>query len=247
MNSDNNLPKHIAIIMDGNGRWAKSKNLPRVEGHRTGAKSVRVVVEEARKLGIKYLTLFSFSTENWNRPKDEVSALMKLFKQYLDGELSQLLKNGVRLRAIGDLQRLPDFVRESLDRNQKETEHLDGLQLILALSYGGREEIVSAARKLATQAKAGLIDPNLINEELFSENLYSKDIPDPDLLIRTSAENRISNFLLWQLAYAEIVVSPVLWPDFRQAEFAACLEEYAKRERRFGLTSEQINKAKGSD
>lgn len=234
------LPRHVAIIMDGNGRWAQTRRLPRVEGHRSGAKVVHMVVEECRRLGIRHLTLFAFSTENWNRPGAEVSSLMSLFRQYLDSELDKLLKNDIRLRAIGDIKRLPDFVRESLTRNEERTRHLTGMELILAVSYGGREEIASSMRRLAEQVQAGSLQPSEINEEMISRNLYAPDVPDPDLLIRTSDESRISNFLLWQLAYSEIVVSPVLWPDFSKEEFVRCLNVFASRDRRFGLTGEQI-------
>lgn len=234
------VPKHVAIIMDGNGRWAKSRGLPRVEGHRIGAQSVRAVVEEARRQGVRYLTLFSFSTENWNRPKTEVSALMKLFAKYLESEFETLAKNGVRLRAIGDLDRLPGAVKVKLDKIVEKTAHLDGLDLILALSYGSRLEIVEAAKSLAGDVLAGKIDIKDIDEAALSSRLYAADVPDPDLLIRTSGENRISNFLLWQLAYSEIVVTQDYWPDFRAEQFRACLKDFAARERRFGKTSEQL-------
>ena len=235
-----NMPKHIAIIMDGNGRWAKSRFLPRVEGHRQGAKTVRMVAEECRKLGVRYLTLYAFSSENWNRPRDEVSSLMKLFKQYLDSELEVLTKNGVRLRSIGDRSRLPDFIQESLARAEDASRDKDGMDLILAVSYGGRGEIVSAAQKVATAVKDGTLMPEQITEEIFARYLYAPDVPDPELLIRTSDENRISNFLLWQLAYSEIVLSPRFWPEFSREEFHRCIEEFSGRRRRFGLTDEQI-------
>jgi undecaprenyl diphosphate synthase len=234
------LPRHVAIIMDGNGRWAKRRFLPRIEGHRNGAKTVRMIVEECRKLGIRYLTLFAFSTENWKRPEQEVGGLMHLFVQHLESELDLLLKNGVRLRAMGNLDRLPPAVRELLQRNEAKTAHLAGMDLILAVSYGGRDEIVHAARKIAQQVKDGIIEIDQITEETISHNLFLDGVPDPDLLIRTSDENRISNFLLWQLAYAEIVVSPLLWPEFSRDEFIRCLQQFAGRSRRFGLTQEQI-------
>ena len=234
------VPQHVAIIMDGNGRWAKKRFLPRVEGHRNGARSVRTVVEESRKLGIRYLTLFAFSTENWNRPTDEVGGLMSLFIRHLEAELEVLLKNGVRLRAMGDLSRLPQGVRDLLRRNEESTKDLTGMDLILAVSYGGRDEIVQAARRLGERVRSGELDPAAITEELFSKALYLPDVPDPDLLIRTSEETRISNFLLWQLAYSEIVVSPVLWPDFTSDEYHRCLNVFAGRNRRFGRTQEQI-------
>jgi undecaprenyl diphosphate synthase len=234
------VPAHVAIIMDGNGRWAKERGKERLEGHKAGTASVRAITESCREKGIRYLTLFSFSTENWNRSSSEVSGLMSLFQQNLNNELSTLLKNDVRLRAIGDLERLPKSVRTALNLAMKRTEKNSGLDLILAVSYGGREEIVAAARSLAERVKTGEIQPSDISSEVFSQSLWSSDIPDPDLLIRTSGEMRISNFLLWQLAYSEIVVSPVLWPDFNKEVFTSCLEEYSLRERRFGLTSEQL-------
>lgn len=235
------LPRHVAIIMDGNGRWAKSRFMPRVEGHRAGAKSVRMVVEESRKLGIRYVTLFAFSTENWHRPGEEVSSLMSLFLQYLESEVSLLLKNDIRLGAIGDLGRLPQKVRESLERCMEKTASCGSMDLILAISYGSRDEIVNAARLIAAEVKSGAVQPEEIDAAMFAGKLYAPSVPDPDLLIRTSDEFRISNFLLWQLAYAEIVVSPVLWPDFNAAEYTRCLREYAGRNRRFGLTEEQLN------
>ncbi len=234
-----NLPRHVAIIMDGNGRWAKARFLPRVAGHRAGAKTVREIVEESRALGVRYLTLFSFSSENWNRPAAEVQALMELFMHHLESELPTLVGNGVRLRAIGDLARLPEGVRERLDRAMEQSKHVDGLDLILAISYGARDEIVHAARSLAESVLAGQLAPADIGVEDFQRRLYAPDVPDPDVLIRTSDEYRISNFLLWQLAYTEIVVSPLLWPEFSREEYRRCLQEYAGRVRRFGLTDEQ--------
>ena len=235
------VPRHVAIIMDGNGRWAKKRFLPRVEGHRNGAKSVRSTVEEARRLGVRYLTLFAFSTENWRRPSDEVGGLMQLFVRHLESELDVLLKNGVRLRAMGDVDRLPAGVRDLLRKNEEKTKHLDGMDLILAVSYGGRDEVVQAMKKIGRAIKAGELDPEAITEQMVSNSLYLPDVPDPDLLIRTSDETRISNFLLWQLAYSEIVVTPVLWPDFTTDEFHRCLHVFAGRNRRFGRTQEQID------
>lgn len=234
------LPRHMAIIMDGNGRWAKKRFLPRLEGHRNGAKTVRMVVEEARRLGIRHLTLFAFSTENWRRPEEEVGGLMHLFVQHLESELSLLLKNDIRLRAMGNLSRLPVAVRELLERNEERTKHLTGMDLILAVSYGGRDELVQGFRKLGKAIQAGTLEPESITEELVSQSLYLPDVPDPDLLIRTSDETRISNFLLWQLAYAEIVVSSQLWPDFSRDELYRCLHVFAGRNRRFGLTQDQV-------
>jgi undecaprenyl diphosphate synthase len=234
------LPRHMAIIMDGNGRWAKRRFLPRLEGHRNGAKTVRMVVEEARRLGIRHLTLFAFSTENWRRPEEEVGGLMHLFVQHLESELELLLKNDIRLRAMGNLSRLPAPVRDLLVRNEERTKHLTGMDLILAVSYGGRDELVQGFRKLGRAIQAGELDPEAITEEVVSGSLYLPDVPDPDLLIRTSDETRISNFLLWQLAYAEIVVSSQLWPDFSRDELYRCLHVFAGRNRRFGLTQDQV-------
>ena len=236
----NSTPQHIAVIMDGNGRWAKSQKLPRTDGHKSGAKAVREVVEACRKNGVRYLTLFSFSTENWSRSKEEVGQLMSLFRQYLDSELRTLIENGIRLRAIGDLKRLPLAVRTALKRNIDMSKNNTEMDLVLAISYGGRDEIVHAARSLAKKAVTGEISPEKIDNEAFSRELWTADIPDPELLIRTSGEVRISNFLLWQLAYTEIVVTPELWPDFNGEILDRCIEEYQKRTRRFGLTDEQI-------
>jgi undecaprenyl diphosphate synthase len=234
------MPKHVAIIMDGNGRWAKARHFPRAEGHRAGAKAVRRIVEESRRSGIQYLTLFAFSTENWQRPEDEVGALMKLFLQYLESEVSLLLKNDIRLRSIGDPNRLPAAVRESLKRCEDKTAACKSMQLVIAISYGARQEISNAAKAIAEDVLNNKLKVSDINEEKFESYLYTSDIPDPDLLIRTSDEFRISNFLLWQLAYSEIIVSPVLWPDFDEKHFQMCLEEFRQRKRRFGLTEEQI-------
>jgi len=235
------IPRHVAIIMDGNGRWAKKRFLPRVEGHRNGAKTVRMVVEECRRIGVRYLTLFAFSTENWRRPEEEVGGLMSLFVQPLESELDLLLKNGIRLRAMGDLSRLPASVRELLQRNEARTKDMTDMDLILAVSYGGRDELVQAVRKLGRDIQAGKLLPDAITEDVVAGSLYLPDVPDPDVLIRTSDETRISNFLLWQLAYSEIVVSPLLWPEFSRDEFYRCLHVFAGRNRRYGLTQEQIS------
>lgn len=234
-----NLPRHVAIIMDGNGRWAKSRFLPRVEGHRAGAKAVRSVVSESRKLGIKYLTLFAFSTENWYRPGDEVSALMKLFLQYLQSEVTELVENDIRLHVIGDKERLPTAVQNSIDKACERTQNGKSLNLVLAISYGARDEIVKACKAIAQECCQGGLTPEKIDEATIQRSLFTADIPDPDLLIRTSGESRISNFLLWQLAYSEIVVSPILWPDFDAKEYHRCLYEFSQRTRRFGLTENQ--------
>jgi undecaprenyl diphosphate synthase len=229
------VPTHVAIIMDGNGRWAKQRHLPRVEGHRNGVESVRAIVRAAGEIGVKYLTLYAFSVENWNRPKDEVDTLMRYLARFLKNEIGELNKNKVRLEAIGQIYRLPEFVQEQLKKTKAALAKNNGLTLILALSYGGRTELVETARALAQKAKDGAIEPAEINEQLISEHLYTRNYPDPDLLIRTSGEMRISNFLLWQISYAELVVTPTLWPDFRKAQFFSAVEEYARRHRRFGL------------
>jgi undecaprenyl diphosphate synthase len=229
-----NLPTHVAIIMDGNGRWAKERHLPRVEGHRIGAESVRTILRAAGELGIKYLTLYAFSVENWNRPKDEVDTLMKYLARYLKHEVGELNRNNVRLEAIGQIYRLPEFVQEQLRRTQTALAKNNGLTLILALSYGGRTEIVEAVREIGRKVKAGTIDPEEINEAAVAQHLYTRNYPDPDLLIRTSGEMRVSNFLLWQISYAEFVVTPTLWPDFRKPQLCEALEEYTRRHRRYG-------------
>jgi undecaprenyl diphosphate synthase len=228
-------PTHVAIIMDGNGRWAKARHLPRVEGHRNGVESVRAIVRAAGEVGVKYLTLYAFSVENWNRPKDEVDTLMKYLARFLKNEIGELNKNNVRLEAIGQIYRLPEFVQTQLKKTKAALAKNNGLTLILALSYGARTEIIEAVRGIGDKIKEGKLDPAEINERLISEHLYTANYPDPDLLIRTSGEMRISNFLLWQISYAELVVTPTLWPDFRKAQFFAALEEYTRRHRRFGL------------
>ncbi len=228
------LPQHVAVIMDGNGRWAKQRHLPRIEGHRQGAESARVIIRAAGDLGIKYLTLYAFSAENWNRPKDEVDTLMKYLISYLKSETSDLNKNNVRLEAIGQIYRLPENVQEQLRKSIQTLAKNNGLTLVLALSYGGRNEIVEAVRAIAGKVRRGQIEPADITEQTVSQHLWTRAMPDPDLLIRTSGEMRVSNFLLWQISYAEFVITPTLWPDFRKAQFYAALEEYAKRHRRFG-------------
>ena len=228
------LPAHVAIIMDGNGRWARERGLPRVEGHRRGAESVRAVLRCASSLGIRHLTLYAFSIENWNRPKAEVDTLMKFLARYLKTEQAEMDQNNIRLRAIGQLDRLPGFVREQLDTTIASLDANTGTTLNLALSYGGRTELVDAARALAAKAQSGELAPADIDEQTFADHLYTAGTPDPDLLIRTSGEMRVSNFLLWQISYAELVVTERLWPDFGEADFCAALEAYASRERRFG-------------
>ncbi len=229
-----NLPRHVAVIMDGNGRWAKARHLPRVEGHRRGADSAREIIRTAGVVGITYLTLYAFSAENWNRPKDEVDALMKYLIHYLKSETSELNKNNVRLEVIGQIWRLPDNVQEQLRKSIATLSKNNGLTLVMALSYSSRLEIVDAVRQVAEKVKSGKLEPADITEKIISDHLWTRSVPDPDLLIRTSGEMRVSNFLLWQISYAELVVTPTLWPDFRKPQFFAALEEYAKRHRRFG-------------
>jgi len=236
------LPAHVAIIMDGNGRWAQQRGLSRIEGHRRGKDSVRAIVETSRRLGLRYLSLFAFSTENWNRPRREVDALMNLLRRYLRTELRKMMKNEVRLLAIGDTRRLPAILQEELQSVIDATRHNQQLTVLLALSYGGREDIVRAARTLARRARDGDIDPDDIDETRFAQSLSTADVPDPDLLIRTSGEMRLSNFFLWQAAYTEIFVTDTLWPDFREPEFLAALAQYQQRERRFGRTAEQVDR-----
>lgn len=236
-------PRHVAVIMDGNGRWARNRGLPRIEGHRMGIRSVRAVVECAREIGISYLTLYAFSLENWGRPRPEVTTLMGLLRRYLLQELPELDKHGIRLNVIGEIRHLPPRVREVIDRTLAATGRNRSMTLTLALSYAGRNEIVRAARKLAADAVAGKIDPDSLTDGDFAERLDTFGIPDPDLVIRTSGEIRVSNFLLWQSAYAEFVFTDVLWPDFGKREFLAALDEYSRRNRRFGLTGESGNRS----
>ena len=229
-----NLPTHVAVIMDGNGRWAKERHLPRVEGHRNGVESVRAIVRACSELGIKYLTLYAFSIENWNRPKIEVDTLMKYLARFLKNEIGELNRSNIKLEAIGQIYRLPEFVQEQLKKTKAALSKNNGLTLVLALSYGGRTELVEAARSLAEQVKAGKLEATEINEQMLSQHLYTRNIPDPDLLIRTSGEMRVSNFLLWQISYTELVVTPTFWPDFRKQHLYIALEEYTRRHRRFG-------------
>lgn len=233
------LPKHVAIIMDGNGRWAKKHGKPRIEGHLEGVKSVREIVETARELGIKVLTLYAFSYENWQRPKEEISALMELLNKYLNDELENMLKNDIQLMAIGELDLLPTNTYNILKETIKKTKDCKGMILNLALSYGGRQEIVQATKRLVKATLAGRINIGDISPSLFEKYLYTAGLPDPDLLIRTSGEMRISNFLLWQLAYTEIYITPIFWPEFRRAQFIEALKAYQLRNRRFGKIPEQ--------
>jgi undecaprenyl diphosphate synthase len=239
INKDN-LPKHLAIIMDGNGRWAKQKGLLRAFGHENGTKSVRLTVETCAKLGIKNLTLYAFSTENWNRPKLEVETLMKLLISSLKNELQTLQDNDIRLNSIGNLEMLPKSAQKELLDVIKKTEKNSRMVLTLALSYGSREEIISAIKKISDKVKNNIISPDSIDESIINQHLYTHNLPDVDLLIRTSGEHRISNFLLWQIAYAELYFTDVLWPDFKEDDLYEAIISYQKRERRFGKTSEQI-------
>ena len=228
------VPRHVAIIMDGNGRWAKAKNMMRVQGHRAGAESVRDVVKAAGEFGVKYLTLYAFSVENWKRPKSEIHTLMGLLENFLRDELPEMIKNNVRLQAIGRLSDLPEGVRDQLHQCIQATRQNTGLVLILALSYSGRVEIIEAVHSIIREIKLGHLDSAQIDEQVFNHHLYTRYYPDPDLLIRTSGEMRLSNFLLWQLSYTEIYITSTLWPDFRKPQLYAALEEYAQRNRRFG-------------
>ena len=236
------LPRHVAIIMDGNGRWAQRRGLSRIEGHKRGKESVRAVVEASRRLGIDYLSLFAFSTQNWDRPRREVEALMGLLRRFLRSELRDMLKNGIRLRAIGDIKRLPAALQHELQETCAATQHNHDMTVVLAVSYGGREEIVNAARALAQAVREGRVQPDTIDERMFGSYLDTAGIPDPDLLIRTSGELRLSNFFLWQSAYTELYVTNTLWPDFREAEFLEALAHYRERDRRFGRVTAQVER-----
>lgn len=228
------IPTHVAVIMDGNGRWAKQRGFPRLKGHEQGAQSVRAVIRGCREWGVKYLTLYAFSVENWGRPMEEISGLMGLLRHFLRHDERELHENQVRLRMIGRQEDLPAEVRAELQRVMDATAKYDTGQLILALSYGGRTEIAHAARAIARRVRDGEVDPEEVDEKLLAQHLYAPDIPDPDLMIRTSGEMRISNFLLWELSYAELYFSDVLWPDFREAHLREAIAEYSRRQRRFG-------------
>ena len=234
------LPKHIAVIMDGNGRWAKEKGKPRVFGHRNGVKSVREITEAAAELGVKYLTLYAFSTENWGRPKLEVSALMRLLVETVYQETNTLMENNIRLQAIGEIDKLPKATYQALLEGIENTKNNERMTLVLALNYSGRWDITKAAQKLAEDVAQGNLKAEDISAEHISQQLSTSGMPDPELLIRTSGEARISNFLLWELAYAELYFSPVFWPDFRKPDFHQAIVDYQQRERRFGKISEQI-------
>ena len=234
------LPRHIAIIMDGNGRWAEKHTMGRIRGHRKGAQAVRTVVRACREIGIRYLTLFAFSSENWERPAKEVQALMFLLEEYLDKELAELQKQEIRLTTIGDIERLTPVVREKLFQVKESTATNDKMVLNLALSYGAQDEMIMAIKKIIEDCGSGKMEIKAINKETFSQYLYTSGMPDPDLMIRTSGECRISNFLLWQLAYTELYFTKVLWPDFTKDDLYKAIASYQKRERRFGLTSEHL-------
>lgn len=235
-----NLPKHLAIIMDGNGRWAKQQGFMRAFGHENGTKSVRLTVEACAKLGIQNLTLYAFSTENWNRPKVEVDTLMKLLINSLKNELNTLNQNNIRLQSIGNLDLLPASAQKELQSVIKQTENNTRMTLTLALSYGAREELIHAIKAISLKVKNNIISPDAIDESIINKHLYTHNLPDVDLLIRTSGEHRISNFLLWQIAYSELYFTAVLWPDFKEEDLYEAILSYQKRERRFGKTSEQI-------
>ena len=234
-----NIPNHVAIILDGNGRWAKAKGLPRNYGHVQGAKTVEVICEEAYKMGIQYLTVYAFSTENWNRPQDEVDALMKLLRNYMKTCLKTAEKNNMCVRVIGEKTRLDEDIRKRIDELEKATVNNTGLHFQIALNYGGRDEIVRAVKKIAGEVKEGKLNEEQITEQLISDTLDTKGIPEPDLLIRTCTEQRISNFLLWQLAYTEFYFTPVAWPDFSKEELEKAVEAYNHRDRRYGLLKEE--------
>ena len=234
------LPKHLAIIMDGNGRWAKQQGKPRIFGHEKGAKTVREIIQEVSEIGIPYLTLYAFSTENWKRPKLEVEALMHLLSRYLKKEVAIMQENNIRLNAIGDLESLPSKVRKELYKAMEQTQNNTSTTVRLALAYGGQQELLQMTQQLAQRVQQGLLTPQQITPELIQQTLYTQNIPPVDLLIRTSGECRISNFLLWQIAYAELYFTDILWPDFSTEELRKALANYQNRERRFGKTSEQL-------
>ena len=235
------FPNHIAIIMDGNGRWAKARNLPRVSGHTEGINSVREIVRICGEIGISYLTLYTFSSENWARPKIEVSAIMKLLLGTIRKEINNLHQNNVRLSSIGNLQDLPSESRRGIVEGMEKTKNNTGLNLILALSYGSRQELLMAVKRIAVKIESGKLESKYISEDILSQELYTSNIPDPDLLIRTGGENRISNFLLWQLAYTELFMTNMFWPDFREKALLEAIIDYQSRQRRFGQTGEQVS------
>lgn len=231
---NNNIPQHIAIIMDGNGRWAKARGLPKIAGHRAGVDSAREAVSSASEIGVKVVTLYTFSTENWKRPKDEVTALFGLLENYIDKEFNKLMTNRIRLVVTGDIEGIPEPLKSKLKKSIVDTAKNDRITLNLALNYGSRAEILRAARLISSDVKESKLKADELTEEVFSQYLYTKDLPDPDLLIRTSGEYRISNFLLWQISYAEIYITDTMWPDFRKKDLLKAVEWFGKRQRRFG-------------
>ena len=235
------VPQHVAIIMDGNGRWAEQRGISRNAGHKQGLESLRAAVRGANDLGIQWLTLYAFSLENWSRPKSEVESLMGLLEHYLETEIDEVMEKGIELRCIGRTDRLPPRIRDGVAAAVERTRGNREMHLVFALSYGGRAEIVDAARKLLRDAEQGNVDPERLDEKMFAAYLYDPEIPDPDLLIRTGAESRVSNFLLWQIAYSEIYTTEIMWPDFREEDLARAVQEYQSRERRFGMTSAQVS------
>lgn len=235
----NNLPEHVAIIMDGNGRWARKRSMNRVRGHQQGAEAVREIVKASREIGIKWLTLYAFSEENWKRPKKEIQALMKLLKRFLKNELKEMQENGIRLQGIGRIEKLPEDTRKILLDVMEQTAPNKEMVLTLALSYGGRQELLDAFRKIGSRIQKDEMSAEEISEQLISDSMYSAEMPDPELLIRTSGEYRISNFLLWQIAYTEIYITPTLWPDFGRNEYLEAIRDFQERERRFGGTNEE--------
>ena len=235
------IPKHIAIIMDGNGRWAKAKGLPRIAGHKEGVNTVRKITKKCGEIGVKHLTLFTFSSENWNRPKAEVTALMTLLTGTLRKEIKNLDQNNVHFSTIGDLSKLPKKTQREIDESVEMTKNNSGLNLILALNYGGKQEIINATKEIALDIQNGKLNPENINDEILNQKLYTRNIPNPDLLIRTGGDYRISNFMLWQLAYTELHISSCFWPDFNEDKLLQVIDDFQSRERRFGKTSEQIN------
>ncbi|MDC0714937.1 isoprenyl transferase [Stigmatella sp. ncwal1] len=236
------VPRHVGIIMDGNGRWAEVRGLPRLEGHREGSSSVREVTRTARRVGISALTLYAFSSQNWARPAEEVAGLMELLREFLESEYSEILDNGIRLNAIGEVDKMPRYVREPLERLRRDSAQNQGMVLTLALSYGGREEILHAMQQVARAVASGELSPERLGEKELESHLWTQGLPPLDLVVRTSGEFRVSNFLLWQMAYAELCFADVLWPDFRSEAFLRCLAQYQQRERRYGLTSAQIQR-----
>jgi undecaprenyl diphosphate synthase len=241
------LPRHVAVIMDGNGRWAERRGLSRLHGHRAGKQSVRAIVEATRRLGIPFLTLYAFSTENWGRPPREVDGLMSLLRRYLATELDKMMKNEIRLLAIGNLRRLPPAVRDALRSTIEATRENTKMTVVLAVSYSGREEIADAVRRIARRVQKGEINPNAITPDMVNAHLSTAGIPDPDLLIRTSGEMRVSNFYLWQIAYSELYVTEALWPDFREREYLEALDYFQRRQRRFGRTASQVERLRAAN